>query len=111
MHMTAQMKPNACNFLSSIYNIGFLKNVKLACSTNEVHEGADVWLFHLFLNNTASVVLNTRLSAACTDAKSSRPTSSKSRYFTTYAQVIYFLLKKYATDEAISETVAGTTRF
>lgn len=69
-----------------------------------------MWLFHLFINKTASAVINSRFSAKHTDKKHRRLDSGKSRDFTIFPQVVSFLLKKYATGEVIEETESGATR-
>lgn len=67
--MIAQMKPNIFNPFDPISIIRVFKNFKLACDTNGVHESPVMWLFHLFMNMTASVVENVRLIAERTDKK------------------------------------------
>lgn len=56
--MTAETMPHKFNHFDSISIIGFLKNFKLACHTNGMHEGAAMWLFHFFINKTVSTVQN-----------------------------------------------------
>lgn len=69
---TAQIKPHTFNSFDPMSIIGFLKNFKLACDTDGVHEGASMWLLHFVVNKTASAVVNTRLSAEHTDERHSR---------------------------------------
>lgn len=61
-------------------------------------------LFHLFMNKTASTMLNARICAEGTDKKYRRSASGETRFFTSYSQVVRFLLKKYSGDEVIAET-------
>lgn len=70
-----------------------------------------MWLFHFFMNKTASAVQNARLSAHSTDEEHSRSTRDKKRYFNTYPQVANFLLRKYGTDEVIAKSECDIMRF
>lgn len=70
-----------------------------------------MWLFLVFMNKSASAMVNARLSADGTDKEHSRWTSGKKRCFTTYSEVVNFLLMKYAADEVIAETEFNITRF
>lgn len=69
--MTALMKSHIFNPFGSILIIGFL-NRKVICNTDIVHEGTSMWLFHFFMNKTASAVVNARLSANGAVKKHSR---------------------------------------
>lgn len=69
-----------------------------------------MWLFHLFINKTASAVRNARQSADSTCREHRQSAGSINRYIITYLQLVNFLLKKYATDEAIVETKSDITR-
>lgn len=68
-------------------------------------------LFHFFMDKTVSAVLNARFSVDGTGKKNSRPDRDKITYFTTFPQVVHFFLKKYATDDVITETAYDVTRF
>lgn len=60
--------------------------------------------FLFFTDRTASAVLNASICSNLAEKKYSRSASGETKYFTTYAQVVNFLLKKYATDEAFVKT-------
>lgn len=60
---TAHDRPHTLKSFGPISNICSHKNIKLACDTNGVHEGATMWLFHFFMNKNASAALYARLSA------------------------------------------------
>lgn len=84
--------------------LGFLKNFKLACHSDVRNEGAAMELLNFFRNQSASEVLNERLSAEPTDTKASRKPTVNSTYLTSYPQVVKFLLEKYATDDVVPKT-------
>lgn len=96
--MTAHIKPLTFDSFDLMPILGFRKNFKLICSTNGIHEGEEMWLFHSFLNKSVTTVLNVQLSVDPTDRKSSRQTTVVSSYVTIYQQVVIFLLENYATD-------------
>lgn len=108
--MTAQIKLHTFNLFYPILNIGFLTYSKLACGTSSAHRGAAIRFFHSFMK-TASAVLIARPRANGTDRKYSQSVSSKTRYFTTYPHVVNFLLKQFANDEVIAETISRITCF
>lgn len=109
--MSAQMKPHSFGPCDPISVTGFLKSFELACDTNRVHEGTAVCLFHLFMNKTASAVLNAHLSAERSDKKNSRLVSGKTKDFPTCPQVVNSLLKKCTTDKVVAETKFKITLF
>lgn len=91
--------------------LGFLKNFNFACDINGIHESAAMGLFHFLINNSASAVLNAYLSANFSNRKSSRKTTVKWRYLTTYLQKVNVLLQAIATYEIIAETESAITTF
>lgn len=61
--MMAQMELHTFNTFIPFSILGYLENFKLFCHTNKIREGADMSLFHLVVNKSASavLVLNARL--------------------------------------------------
>lgn len=109
--MTVQMKHYTSNPFQPISVIGLSKIFKLACDTDGVHENAAMWLFYFFMNKTASAALDARLTTKRADKKHCRAAGGKARYFNTYPQAVNFLLRKYATNEAIAGIESKITRF
>lgn len=106
-----QMKPHKLTLLDPKSIIGFLITFELVCKTNGVHEGAAMWPSQIFVNQTSFAVLNACLSTGGTGKKTTWSASSKTRYFTTFTQVVNFLLEKDATDEVILDAKAEITHF
>lgn len=69
-----------------------------------------MWLFHIFLNKATSAVLSARLSTERIYKKQSQSASGNTKYLATYPQIVNFLLKEYAIDEAIVESESEITR-
>lgn len=59
---TAQMEPPTLSSLHPISITSFLKIFKLTCDTSEVHRGASMWLFYVFMERSCSLCY-ARLSA------------------------------------------------
>lgn len=78
-HRNAQMKLHTVNSFERIETIGIPNNFKSACDTNCVQEGAAMWLFYVFMNKSASAVVNERLSAEVTGRKYHRSASGQTR--------------------------------
>lgn len=86
----------------------FLNSFKQICDTDELLEGAIMGLFHFSLDNILSVVRNAPHSAEHIDEKLGQLTSNWVRCLIIYPQVVNFLLKICATDEARTETYFKT---
>lgn len=59
--ITAQMKSHLFDPFQPISIIEVLRNFKLTCNTNAIYEGAAIWLFNIFVKNSASAALTARL--------------------------------------------------
>ena len=84
--------------------LGFLARFKMACDHNGVSEGAAIWCFQFYLTGQAHALLQSRLhgNTMAVDAE-------QRELLETYAEVVNFLLRTYATDEVISEAVGDVT--
>lgn len=102
--VTAQLKSHAFSPFDPASINALLKNSKLICDTNEILPSAAMWLFYFFTNKSACAVLYIRPNMERIDRSRSRSTIDSTSDFTTYQQVVEFLLKQYATDEATTET-------
>lgn len=109
--MMVQMNSLSFHLFDPISIRGFLKIFELVCATTGTYEGAAMRRLYVSMNRPASAVLNAWLSADSGNKNSFRKTTVKSKYLTTYPQVVIFLLEKYATDETITETESVITRF
>lgn len=89
------MKSQLIDPMSSISVIGFLHAFKMACDTNSVDKGAPVWLVSLFIKETASAALKTRLSL---EANASQEPLQEGM-LKSYKQVFKRLLETYTTDD------------
>lgn len=64
-NLKLQMKANfSTKVVPPISVLGFFAIFKLVCDTNNIHEGAAMWLLPFFVNNTFSITLNSLISAA-----------------------------------------------
>lgn len=106
-HRQVQMRTSILDPFDPISIIATLSSFKLACATNDIHEGAAMWHLQFSLKQQATgslkskILLRTRSSRKC----------QKERKLTMYCEVINYLLETYATDVASSETNAKTMRF
>ena len=78
--------------------LDFLDKFKLSCDHNGVHEGMALWLFQFFLAGSVHTAVMDRISH---DTHGRRRRHAEALH--SYSAVVNFLLKQYATDEAISE--------
>lgn len=90
--MTAQLEPHTIDLFDTIPIQGSFKNFKLAGDTNGIPKDADMRLFHIFIDKSASVVLNAKLNADSSNEKSAQKTTVMSIYMKTYSQVVNFFL-------------------
>lgn len=95
--------------LSNIISIiGFLATLKLACDTNRIPEGAEVWVLPFFLKNAPATLLNSHIFAATNIppvvafVNTVEPMTQK-KFLCPYLELIYYLLKKFANDQATSK--------
>lgn len=100
MRLTVQMKSHTFDAAEQKTPLSFLDS-KMAYDTNGVHEGAAMWLFHLFMKKFASAILN-----ACTCLKPRKKRRLAERILTTYCKVVNCLLSTYATDDVESDANA-----
>ena len=104
--LEVQMKTHTFGGQDPIAVLGFLARFKMACGHNEVSDGAAVWCFQFYLTGQAHDFLQSRLhgNIVAVDAERREPLE-------TYAEVVNFLLRTYATDEVISEAVGDVPSF
>lgn len=108
--MTTQMKSHIFSPFQPISIVRFLRNFKLACETNGVHEGSPIWLFNFFMKNSSSAVLNTR-SASSQKTQIWNLSAGKTITLSTYPQIFNYSLHNYAADENIAGTEDDITMF
>lgn len=101
----SQMKAPFFNLKEPIFIIGFLTTFKLACNTDNIRDGAAMRLVPHYVNETLANELNSRM---CATDKSSPITSSvrnvenwSHNLLGSYSEVVNYLLKRFATDQAI----------
>ena len=104
--LDVQMKTHTFGGQDPIAVLGFLVRFKMACDHNGVSEGAAVWCFQIYLTGQAHALFQSRLhgNTMAVDAE-------QRELLETYAEVVKFLLRTYATDEVISEAVNDVTSF
>lgn len=90
-----QMKGRHFDGRPEIAVLNFLSAFKRACDINGVHEGAAIYLFRHFLAGNARTDFEAQL-----DGPTPEPDDADS--LTTYCEVVSYLLRTYATNEAIS---------
>lgn len=100
--MTAQMNPHTFDLLNPISVIGFLRNFKLACGTNQIHESVALWPFHFFMKKSFSAASQSRL-ASNQMARTRVSSKAKTTKLTTHQQVVNYLLRTYETDKNIAD--------
>lgn len=76
-----------------ILTIGLLPILKLKCETNGIHEGAAMWLLHLFLQMSSAAALNSPIALLL---ESNRWKWEET--MTTYFEVDYYFLEAYESD-------------
>lgn len=108
--MTGQMKPHTFDPFDPILIIGSLRNIKLACDTNGIHECAAIWLLHFFMKTSVSSALHSRL-ASNQKARTRVSSRAKTTTLSTYPQVVNSLLRTNATDENIADLEDAITTF
>lgn len=91
----------------SISIIGFLATFNLACNTNLVHKGAEMWVLPHYLNETLANAFNSHM---CTDDKSTPITASfrsngviSRELLRSFTEEVIYLFKKFTKNYAISE--------
>lgn len=98
-HLQIQIQTNSLdryNPLSTIFSISSFMTI---CNTNQIHEGADLWLLHFFMRKQAVAALSERLQHR---AKSS---GRRQNYgsLTVSCEVVNYLLETYSTDDLIAQ--------
>ena len=106
--LNVQLRNQHFNGSNPIQVLTFLREFRDACNTNGVHEGAARWLFQFFLDGTAKANL-ARGSARTGRALSSARSGSKDGM--TYCQAVQYLLRVYATDDAIATAHMDISQF
>ena len=104
--LDVQMKTHTFRGQDPIAGIGFLARFKMACDHNVVSEGAAVGCFQFYLTVQTHALHQSRLhrNTMAVDAE-------QREMLETYAEVVNFLLRTYATDKVISEAVGDVTSF
>jgi len=98
------MKANFFDATDLISILSFLGNFKAACDSNDVHEGAAMWILPHFMKKPASVAVTSRLRLKKSEGRRSEGTLSS------YCEVVNHLLGQYASDDcsAIMPRAIGT---
>ena len=104
--LDVQMKTPTFGGQDPIAVLGFLAQFKMACDHNGVSEGAAVWCFQLYLTGQAHAFPQSRL-----HGNSMAIDAEQRELSETYAEVVNFLLRTYATDEVFSKAVGDVTSF
>ena len=102
--LEVQMKTHTFGGQDPIAMLEFLARFKMACDHNGVSEGAAVWCFQFYLTGQVHALLQSRL-----HGKTMAFDSEQRVLPETYAEVVNFLLRTYATDDVISEAVGDVT--
>lgn len=85
--------------------LSFLLAYQLAFDTERIHEGASIWLLHVFKNLLAVTALN-----ACFALKSKLRELQEEGTVTPYGVAVYFFHDTYTPDDIIGETDADMSR-
>ena len=104
--LEVQIKTHTFGGQDPIAVLGFLARFKMACDHNGVSEGADVWCFQFYLTGQAHALFQSRI-----HGNNMAVDAEQRELLETYAEVVNFLLRTYATDEFISEAVGNVTSF
>ena len=104
--MKVQMAHHRFNGKDPITVLDFLARFKDSCDRNNISEAAAVWCFQYFLDGQAANVVKTRLSG-----RSLAVDASRADMLTSYEEVVQFLLKTYATEEAMAEAITDVENF
>lgn len=88
--------------------ISFLFAFKLASDTTSIHEGAFMWLFHLYLKGSSAAGLDLRLRLKSISLSSMH--RAVEQMLGTNPKVVFYLLQSYAIDDVIAENGGVLTR-
>lgn len=78
--MTGRIQAHTLKSFISISIVEFLKNFKLTCDSNGTNMSASMWLFYVFMNISASALLNEQQCTYSSNKNSCRISTLKSRY-------------------------------
>lgn len=101
--LQVQIKYNIFDHYDPIFIIFFFSSLKSVCDIASVHGRAATCLLHFLMKKQAATALNQRIVLR----SKSQGKHQKWVFFTTYSEIVSYLLEKYATDDVISETDAG----
>lgn len=101
--MNTQIKTAIFRPSDSISILSFLWNFKTARDSNEIDEGAPMWLFLIFIKEPSRATLAHRMSASI------EGNAHREGKLTSYCLLIDYLLEAYATYDVIAETEAEVT--
>ena len=96
-----QMRTRTFDGSKPITILTFLKEFQDSCNTNNVHEGAARWLVRKYLHGAAQTLFDSTVTG--------RKNSSKR--LDTYCDVVHFLLRTYARNEAIAKAHQDVASF
>lgn len=99
--LSVQMKSQTFDAVKPLTILRFLNGFTLACHTNRMPDGADMWLFHLFMKKPASKDPNAR-----TSLKPKKKRLKTTVTLATYCELGNYRLSTYTTESVISETDA-----
>lgn len=108
--MTAQIEPYYFDLFDPISIIGFVCSFKIVCDTKEIHDRAEMWLFHFFTKESASSALRMCLTSKH-KARTKVTFSKRTTLPTTYLQVMSYWQRTYATNEKNADTENELTTF
>lgn len=86
--------------MNPISILAFLKKFRDACDCVDIHEGVDTWLVSSFMNSPTSLSLEAQLSL-----RKIRATVLHDESISTYAEVVNYLLRTYATNGIIIQAI------
>lgn len=103
--MSALIKLQAVGLFNLISVLGFLKNFRLACSINGIHEDPVLSLFNFVMIKSVSTELNGRSGSDSRRRKASQSATVISRIIYIYImyKVVVILLEKNVNDKIIGE--------
>lgn len=103
-----QMKAHFFDPSNQISIIGFLDKIQLASNTNRIHEGVAMWVHPCFVKNTLAKTSKSWMLAAMhfvplIASINIFEQTTRKKCFRFYLGVAGYLLKKFASDQAIAE--------
>lgn len=103
--MNIQMKSTVFNPLDPITILTFVQNFETTYDSNEIHEGAAMWLFYHFNKGTRKTALS-----HCVFATEENNAHRKGK-LTTHCRVVSWWLETYATEDVIVKLEADIMNY